>query len=65
MLKVPRLQPKRSETIGVRLTVSRVSDGAIEVAVSTPERLKVRQPAERGGRAKPAAAARVKKLGGK
>ncbi|WP_165418411.1 hypothetical protein [Dyella amyloliquefaciens] len=49
----------------MRLTVSRVSDGAIEVAVSTPERLKVRQPAERGGRAKPAAAARVKKLGGK
>lgn len=61
MLKVPRLQPKRSDAIGVKLTVSRVSDGAIEVAISTPGRLKVGRPGEGGGmanrRAKPGASA--------
>lgn len=48
VLKVPRLQPKRSDTIGLKLTVSRVSDGAIEVAVTTPGRLKTGIPGERG-----------------
>lgn len=65
MLKVSRLQPRKSDAIGVKLTVSRVSDGAIEVSVSTPGRLKVGQPGERsnatGQRAKPATAARTRK----
>lgn len=63
MLKVPRLQPKRSDAIGVKLTVSRMSDGAIEVAVSTPGRLKVGRPGDRANPVTPAP--RMRKVGRK
>lgn len=41
MLKVTRRTTNRVEAIGVQLTVSRESSDGIEVAVSTPGRLKV------------------------
>ncbi|WP_201314311.1 hypothetical protein [Dyella sp. EPa41] len=55
MLKVPGRR-QRANAVDVRLTVSRVSDGAIEVAISTPGRLKTARPAGQadGRKAEPA-----------
>ena len=44
MLKVP-CRRRRANAVDVRLTVSRMSDGAVEVAISTPGRLKTVRPA--------------------
>jgi hypothetical protein len=68
MLKVPSRPSRRSETLGVKLTVSRVSEGAIEVAISTPGRLKIGKPSEKGGATRQratigTATTRVKKIG--
>lgn len=60
MLKVPGRR-QRANAVDVRLTVSRVSDGAIEVAISTPGRLKTARLAGQadGRNAKPAAMKRA------
>lgn len=44
MLNVPCRQRKLRHAVDLRLTVSRISDGAVEVAISTPGRLKAIQP---------------------
>jgi len=62
MLKVP-CRRRRANAVDVRLTVSRLSDGAVEVAISTPGRLKTAPPAGKskaaGRGAKPVATKRA------
>lgn len=54
MLKVPSRRPGKPFGMDVKLTVSRRFEGAVEVSISAPGRLKAAQasqPATRGGKA--------------
>ncbi|RAO76591.1 hypothetical protein [Dyella jiangningensis] len=64
MLKVPVRRRQLAHAVDVKLTTSRLSNGAVEVAISTPGRLKTIRPEDArevvGRSTRPASSKRTK-----